>query len=49
MNNSKKCTKCNIQKSFDDFYCDKQNKVTGKRNSCIECDKLYKKLIYKLL
>ena len=43
MNNSKKCTKCNIQKSFDEFYCDKQNKVTGKKNSCKECDKKQKK------
>ncbi len=36
-------TKCNIQKSFDEFYCDKQNKFTGKRNSCKECDKKLKK------
>ena len=36
MNNTKKCNKCNIIKSFDDFYADKENKLTGKRNSCIE-------------
>jgi len=43
MNNTKKCKKCNIIKSFDDYYADKQNKLTGKRNSCIECDKKQKK------
>lgn len=32
-------TKCNIQKSFDEFYDDKNNKFTGKKSSCIECDK----------
>ena len=43
MNNFKKCTQCNINKSFDDFYDDKSNKFHGKKSCCIECEKRNKR------
>ena len=39
MNNFKKCIRCNVNKSFDDYYNDKANKLHGKKNCCIECEK----------
>lgn len=42
MNNMKKCNKCCIEKSFDEFYSDKSNNINGKKNICKTCEKQQK-------
>jgi hypothetical protein len=39
MNNFKDCIRCNVNKSFDGYYNDRSNKLHGKKNCCIECEK----------
>jgi len=37
----KKCTKCNIEKPFEDFAVKKSNKSTGRAARCKKCMNIY--------
>lgn len=44
---NKKCGKCQTIKSIDNFYICRTRSKDGYRNTCRDCDSIYKKSYYQ--